>query len=122
MCDKVLSPKRLSWGEFFDRYTILSRKASFDIDAFGKELLDFFMLIDSDIISADILNLVCLLMMKNTDIWNLESAIRKGEEGALGLVEVGKRAIKIREINDERIKLVNEINKRLGGEFKDKKI
>ena len=45
----------------------------------------------------------------NGRIWDLESDIRKGKEGELGLEEVGRRAIAIRNINGERIALKQKI-------------
>lgn len=43
----------------------------------------------------------------NGQIWDLESDIRKGKEGELGLEEVGRRAIAIRELNNKRIFIKN---------------
>jgi hypothetical protein len=57
----------------------------------------------------------------NGKIWDLESDIRKGKEGELGLEEVGKRAIAIRDFNSQRIALKNEIAAS-AGEFGDIKI
>lgn len=50
----------------------------------------------------------------NAQIWDLESDIRRGKEGELGLEEVGRRALKIRDINRQRIALKNEISKVTG--------
>ncbi len=46
----------------------------------------------------------------NGNIWDLESDIRKKNEHILGLEEVGRRAIKIRELNNIRVEIKNEIN------------
>lgn len=46
----------------------------------------------------------------NGNIWNLESDIRKGKEGELGLEEVGRRALQIRNYNGMRISVKNNIN------------
>ena len=43
----------------------------------------------------------------NAIIWDLESDIRKGKEKLLGLEEVGRRAIAIRENNRTRISIKN---------------
>lgn len=45
----------------------------------------------------------------NGQIWDLESDIRKGKEGELGLEEVGRRAIAIRNLNNVRIAIKNEV-------------
>ncbi len=47
----------------------------------------------------------------NGKIWDLEADIRQGKEGMLGLEEVGRRAIKIRSINQERVTMKNLITK-----------
>lgn len=46
----------------------------------------------------------------NKQIWDLENDIRNEREKELGLEEVGRRAIKIREWNKKRIKIKNLIN------------
>ena len=45
----------------------------------------------------------------NAEIWGLESDIRQGKEGVLGLEEVGKRALAIRNKNRDRIEVKNKI-------------
>jgi uncharacterized protein YxjI len=45
----------------------------------------------------------------NGQIWDLESDIRRGKEGELGLEEVGRRALLIRDKNAVRIAIKNEI-------------
>ena len=62
------------------------------------------------------------LYMINAKIWDLEYDIRKGKEGELGLEEVGKRAILIRNLNRERVALKNKIIEETGIGFKDIKI
>lgn len=49
-------------------------------------------------------------------IWELEADIREGKENSLGLEEVGRRALKIRDLNKQRIGVKNEINKRFDPE------
>jgi hypothetical protein len=49
------------------------------------------------------------LINVNGKIWDLESDIRKGKEGELGLEEVGRRAIAIRELNKKRVGYKNDI-------------
>lgn len=57
----------------------------------------------------------------NGQIWDLEADLRKGKEGKLGLEEVGRRAIAIRDLNGKRIALKNEVAAK-EGEFGDIKI
>lgn len=58
----------------------------------------------------------------NGRIWDLESDIRRGKEGQLGLEEVGRRALKIRDINQERIEMRNLITKESGSGFFEIKV
>jgi len=45
----------------------------------------------------------------NSKIWDLEYDIRRGKENELGLDEVGKRAIEIRDLNKQRIAIKNRM-------------
>ena len=58
----------------------------------------------------------------NGEIWDLEADIRQGKEEELGLEEVGRRAIKIREANKKRISVKNKIVEATGLGFKDVKM
>ena len=58
----------------------------------------------------------------NRKIWDLESDIRKGKENELGLEEVGRRAIEIRNINQQRVSIKNQITEETGSGFKDIKM
>jgi len=48
-------------------------------------------------------DLLELLKIINSYIWDLEADIRKGREGDLGLEEVGRRALMIRDLNRIRV-------------------
>jgi len=52
----------------------------------------------------------------------LESDIRGGKENLLGLEEVGRRAIMIRDLNKKRVALRNKIIEETGIGFKDVKV
>jgi hypothetical protein len=58
----------------------------------------------------------------NGKIWDLESDIRKGKEGELGLEEVGRRAILIRGLNKIRVGYKNEIVEVFNEGYKDIKM
>lgn len=58
----------------------------------------------------------------NGKIWDLESDIRKGKEVELGLEEIGRRALKIRDFNKIRVGYKNEMVKRYGEGFEDIKM
>jgi hypothetical protein len=66
--------------------------------------------------------LLTSLYVINGKIWDLEADIRQGKEGILGLEEVGRRALAIRDFNGERIRLKNEITELVGEKYKEIKI
>ncbi len=68
---------------------------------------------------ADLIDRLCIANIK---ISILESDIRKGKEKELGLEEVGRRALKIRDINRERVALKNELKEIFKDGFKDIKV
>jgi hypothetical protein len=53
----------------------------------------------------------------NGNIWDLESDIRKGNEAILGLEEIGRRALKIRDFNNVRVSIKNKINSQFNEGF-----
>lgn len=62
------------------------------------------------------------LLEFNGKIWTLESDIRLGKEGELGLEEVGRRALQIRDFNKERINIKNRINEYFEEGFIERKV
>lgn len=48
------------------------------------------------------------------NIWNLESALKSGLEHQLTLEEIGRRAIEIRNLNNQRIQLKNAMAEKFG--------
>lgn len=58
----------------------------------------------------------------NGKMWDLEAAIRQGRDGELGLEEVGRRAIEIRKLNGQRVKIKSEIVDKIGLGYKDVKV
>lgn len=57
----------------------------------------------------NVLSFVERLYEVNGKIWDLEADIRSGKEEKLGLEEVGRRAIMIRDLNKQRISIKNEM-------------
>lgn len=88
-------------GEILDRLSILILRAVHDKTP--KELTVFL----SEFNPKDAEILVGLLEV-NKKIWNLESEIRIGKEGKLGLKEIGRRALLIRNLNKKRVVLKGE--------------
>ena len=58
----------------------------------------------------------------NIKISILEADIRKGKEDELGLEEVGRRALQIRDLNKERVAIKNAINEKFNDGFKEVKV
>ncbi len=115
------NPVKYSWGELLDRFTILIRKATFDPPNYKSKLEAFTNALSELQLDSALLLLICNLQMVNTEIWTLESDIRKGCEGELGLTEVGRRALRIRDLNKTRIETVNAINHLLGDDTTERK-
>ena len=108
----------MSLGEIADRYSIIKLKSErTDVDC--KEEFDT---LKNELNGDEIYTYVDQLYKVNGRIWDLESDIRKGKEGELGLEEVGRRAIMIRDFNKERINIKNTINTIYKTGFIEKKI
>ena len=106
-------------SEIADRYSICLLKSertdedmTEELDFYGKELN----------IHNNITFYIDRLYAINSEIWDLEADIRKGREDELGIEEVGRRAIQIRNKNRIRISIKNEIVDDFGEGFKDIKI
>ena len=68
-------------------------------------------------------NLIFKLQEINGKMWDAEYDIRKGLDADLGLEEIGRRALAIRNLNRERIAVKNQITDLVGQpEFKDCKM
>lgn len=107
-------------SEIVDRYTICwlkSTKAKMDM---SNELQLYLKEIDE--YDDDLWIYIEKLHVINEKIWNLEALIRQGREKELGLEEVGRRALEIRNLNHTRILVKNEIVDKYGGGFKEKKV
>ena len=103
----------LQRGEIVDRAVILILKMIHVQDADLKEELTE-LLTELGVKETEVF--IGLLQI-NSKMWGLEADLRKGKEGELGLEEVGRRAIAIRDLNKQRVTLKNSISK-----FKDIKI
>jgi hypothetical protein len=111
-------------GEILDRYSIAILKKERASAENQQEIEDLTQEIDSykqtheEFINEKIDKLIEI----NGMIWDLESDIRKGREGELGLEEVGRRAIKIREFNKIRVGYKNDVVEVFGEGYKDIKM
>lgn len=120
---KKFITKEMPPGEFFDKFTILMQKAFHLKDEdFEKRVIDFVAILNKNGLDGKFIRLLCELQMFNVKIWHNESDLRKGGEGEFGMMEVGRRAILIRDFNKERIKRINKINEFFGEKYQDKRI
>lgn len=108
-----------SIGEIVDRYTICKLKSersngdySEEINALLKEIEKY----------GGIDVYVSQLYKLHGEIWDIESDIRCGNEDKLGLEEIGRRALKLRNMNVIRIDIKNEINSRYREGFPEIKV
>ena len=110
-------------SEILDRYSIaLLKKERLDIDN-DQEIKDLSTEINNyRNINKIIDEYIVKLKDINGKIWDLEFDIRKGKEGELGLEEVGRRAILIRENNKIRVGYKNEIVELFNVGYKDIKM
>jgi len=114
---------KMPLSDILDRYSILILKQRRlpQHEDINKACIQFKMEIDihedQDFVQEHLEALIAV----NGKIWDLESDIRRGKEGELGLEEVGRRALMIRDLNTERVRLKNLAAERLG-EFKEVKV
>lgn len=116
----------MSLGDAIDRLTILSKKI-----ACGEEeaIQEHTYLTQSItklglILSGALLASVIRISQMNMEIWALENEIRKADDPVdkLGLEEIGRRALKIRDFNRKRVNYKNEINRLSEMGFREFKI
>lgn len=107
-------------SEIVDKYTILllkqehlkEEKLDEQVTVYREEVLKY----------PNLEKYVHLLSDIHREIWKLEADIRKGKEKEIGLEEVGRRAIRIRDWNKKRVFIKNKIVEESGEGFKDVKV
>ena len=98
---------KTSIGEIVDRYSICklkSERLQLDLSQEINELTSEMNLYNG------LDEYINELYKVNGNIWDLESDIRKCNEAILGLEEIGRRALKIRDFNNIRVSIKNKIN------------
>jgi hypothetical protein len=108
-------------GDVMDKLSILSMKIYFGSESSISEHRYLEQALASYGINGKIVTNAMRLMFMNRLIWELENEMRNGGEDRLGLEEVGKRAIKIRDFNKKRIEYKNVINE-VAKDFKEVKV
>jgi len=98
---------KMSVGDIIDRYTICKLKSERGKTDNSKELSDLFNALRD---YKDTQSYIDELYRLHGEIWDLEGDIRRENEDILGLEEVGRRALKLRDMNKIRINIKNEIN------------
>jgi hypothetical protein len=96
---------KMSIADIVDRFTIIELKYfKLSRDAY----MDEFCIYLHEIIRLEGIDPYLKALRKiNHYIWNIESAIRQAQEDNLGLEEVGRRALIIRDANARRIRVKN---------------
>lgn len=117
-------PSTTNVGELVDKLSILSRKIYFGEEVAISEHRHVELLLTRAGLPGKLITNVIRLTNTNTEIWNLEHEMRKCAEGTANtsLEEVGRRAIKIRDINRKRIEYKNIINDLSGNHFRETKV
>lgn len=99
--------------ELCDRLTIaqlkLDRLPNEEIDKAGLQKQIEYYESGIDEKNKGLLDLLLKLHKVNGLMWDAEYAIRKGLDADLGLEEIGRRAIHIRDLNRDRVAIKNEI-------------
>jgi len=113
-------------GDIIDRYSIAILKDqrigllenTEEMIMFEKGYHDFMQnhLTDQSYIRDKLIQMIKI----NSNIWNLESDVRKGTLDS-NVVEVGRRAIQIRKFNAKRVATKNEVNKHFNEGVQDVK-
>ena len=112
--------------EVADRYTIALLRierldaSEIDVDEMQRQIDYYKEGLDLD--NPELADLVDKLYHVNGLMWDAEHAIRKGQDEGLGLEEIGTRAIHIRDLNRDRMKVKNDIIDLTGDGFKDAKM
>ena len=112
--------------EVADRYTIALLKSErldtteIDPDDMQRQINYYRSGLDLD--NPNLNDLVNELYKANESIWDAEHDIRKGQDEDLGFEEIGRRAIRIRDLNRIRMKVKNDIIDLTGDGFRECKM
>jgi hypothetical protein len=108
--------------DLLDKISILQLKVERIKEESCKQELDYLMKELPDYGFPEAEEYINRLRSVNDRIWTMESDIRMGREKELGLEEVGRRALGIRNLNKFRIRIKNEIVEKTNKGYKDVKI
>ena len=117
------TPITMPIPEVADRFTIAklkSERLGHEGQAFLEQVR--FYQAGLDLEDPNLVKLVEDLYEINSMMWDAEHAIRKGQDDDLGLVEIGRRALRIRDLNRKRITIKNLIAAHTRSGFQDAKM
>lgn len=114
------APFTLTFGEFIDRLTIISKKALCKLPGAEKELELMMHWCEEVEIDGEFILAIIRVAQTNLSIWDLEHSVRNAAEGSISLAEVGRRSIMIRNSNKIRIENKNILDKHVFVEEKMK--
>ena len=101
-------------GELYDRLAILELKQERQLDWQEDGEIERYRIrlrqLESEAGIEQELEAFAGLKEINGAIWDLESDLRLGKEKVLGLAEVGRRALAIRDLNSQRVRLKEQLN------------
>lgn len=97
--------------ELIDRLAIAEVK--FKRTGANEDELTYYMNQAIQIDLTDVTDLFTNLVSIHNQIWDLEAELKTGREAELPLEEIGRRAIEIRNWNNQRIRIKNAIAERL---------
>jgi hypothetical protein len=103
--------------ELLDRLAIAKIKVDKGLDA--QQEFDYYFKQASQFDLASVIDLLDELEQIHLKIWALESDLRRGLEHNLGYEEIGRRAVDIRNFNNKRVKLKNQLAERLGDPIRE---
>jgi hypothetical protein len=98
-------------GELIDRYIIAVIK--YEKTGLNSIELDWYTNCIQNLDLDNIKHEMEELKQTHLNIWQLESSLRSGLEEDVGLEEIGRRAIEIRNYNAERVVAKNKISKKM---------
>lgn len=99
-------------GEFIDRLVISRIKAD-KLGVMTNEIL-WYETKAKELDLSTVEEEIEQLKQAHLRIWEMEKLLKSGLEDQLPLDEIGRRAIKIRNLNSERIVIKNTLSKKLG--------
>lgn len=110
----------MSLADVVDRFTISCLKMErIDFNSFVEEVCLLWEEISNH---TPLINPYIKALFKiNSYMWDLESSIRRGQDHQLGLQEIGRRALLIRNTNRVRVSIKNKLSYKFGG-FQDAKV